>query len=323
MQPLFMRGPSVTLRTILLIIASVMIMTADHRWHHLETARGVIESYFIYPLRFLVNLPADFAGWVDESMSSHSTLLEENRELREQQLRAQVSLQKLSILEKENERLRKMLSARPKVGEQVLIAELLSIDLDPYRQQVILNKGRSQGVYLGQPIIDAWGVMGQVIHAGNQSATAMLISDPSHAIPVQINRNGLRSTAFGTGHAGLLELRYIPHNAQIEIGDLIVTSGLGGRFPPNYPVGRITEIDRPAGETFAVVQAEPVAHLDRSREVLLVWHNPPSTEVAADAEVDDTNEPEPQALPVTDDATDAEAAQTPDQPETEAPDAGE
>lgn len=292
MQPLFLRGPSVTLRTLILIIASVMIMTADHRWHHLEAMRGVIESYFIYPLRYLVNLPSQVTGWADESMSSHERLLEENRELRQQQLRAQVSLQKLSILEKENERLRKMLSARPKVGELVLVAELLSIDLDPYKQQVVINKGREQEVYLGQPIIDAWGVMGQVIHLGNHSSTAMLISDPSHAIPVQVNRNGLRSTAFGTGHAGLLELRYIPHNAELEIGDLIVTSGLGGRFPPNYPVGRITEIERPAGETFAQVVAEPVAHLDRSREVLLVWHNPPVEEADQPAGPEDITEPE-------------------------------
>ena len=278
MQSLFLRGPSVTLRTIILIIASVMIMTADHRWQHLASMRGVVETYVIYPLRYLVNVPADFASWVDNKLSSHSDLLQENRDLKEQQLRAQVSLQKLSILEKENERLRKMLSARPKVGELVLVAELLSIDLDPYKQQVVLNKGTKHEVYIGQPIIDAWGVMGQVIHTGQYSSTAMLISDPSHAIPVQVNRNGLRSTAFGTGRAGQLELRYIPHNAEIEIGDLIVTSGLGDRFPPNYPVGRITEIDRPAGETFASVVAEPVAHLDRSREVLLVWHNPPKAE---------------------------------------------
>jgi rod shape-determining protein MreC len=154
---------------------------------------------------------------------------------------------------------------------------------------VVINKGSAEEVYLGQPIIDAWGVMGQVIHVGNYSSTAMLISDPSHAIPVQVNRNGLRSTAFGTGQAGLLELRYLPHNAEIEIGDLIVTSGLGSRFPPNYPVGRITEIERPAGETFARVMAEPVAHLDRSREVLLVWHNPPVEETdppGASAEVE-------------------------------------
>ena len=290
MQSLFLRGPSVTLRTLILIVVSVMIMTADHRWRHLESMRGVVETYLIYPLRYLVNVPTDLFSWVDEELSSHQELLEENRDLKEQQLRAQVSLQKLSILEKENERLRKMLSAQPKVGELVLVAELLSIDLDPYRQQVVLNKGIEHEVYLGQPIIDAWGVMGQVIHTGNYSSTAMLISDPSHAIPVQVNRNGLRSTAFGTGHAGQLELRYIPHNAEIEVGDLIVTSGLGARFPPNYPVGRVTEIERPAGETFAHVIAEPVAHLDRSREVLLVWHNPPIVEEKVTEEVSDASQ---------------------------------
>jgi len=278
MQTLFSRGPSVTLRTIILVIASIIIMIADHRWNHLENLRGSIDTYVIHPLRYVINLPAQFAVWTDESLSSHSSLLDENNELKEQQLRALVSLQKLSILEKENERLRKMLSARSKVGQLVLVAELLSVDLDPYKQQVIINKGTLKQIYIGQPIIDAWGVMGQIIHTSKYSATAMLISDPSHAIPVQVNRNGLRSTAFGTGNSQKLELRYIPQNAEIEIGDLIVTSGLGERFPPNYPVGRITEVERPAGETFARVIAEPVAHLDSSREVLLVWHNPPVEE---------------------------------------------
>ncbi|VAW58283.1 Rod shape-determining protein MreC [hydrothermal vent metagenome] len=272
MQPLFLQGPSVTLRTILLVIASIVIMVADHRWQTLETVRGGIESYVVYPLRYTINLPSRLVGWWDESLSAQEELLTENKKLQEQQLRAQVSLQKLSVLEKENDRLRKMLSAQPKVGEMVLIAEILAIDLDPYKQQVILNKGRNKDVYIGQPIIDAWGVMGQVVHLGAYSSTALLISDPSHAIPVQVNRSGLRSTAFGTGNSQLLELRYIPHNADLEIGDVINTSGMGGRFPPNYPVGRIISIERPAGESFATVLAEPVAHLDRSREVLLVWH---------------------------------------------------
>lgn len=286
MQSLFLRGPSVTLRTILLVVISIVVMVADHRWHHLESVRGTIETYLIYPLRYAINLPGQFVEWGDESLSSHQVLLEEKRKLEEQRLRAQVSLQKLSVLEKENARLRKMLSAQTKIGEMVLVAEILSIDLDPYKQQVVLNKGRNNEVYIGQSIIDAWGVMGQVVHLGEHSATALLISDPSHAIPVQVNRSGLRSTAFGTGNSQLLELRYIPHNADIEIGDQIISSGLGGRFPPNYPVGRIVSIERPAGESFATVLAEPVAHLDRSREVLLVWHNPPVKDVLLnDAEV--------------------------------------
>lgn len=272
MQPLFLQGPSVTLRTILLVIVSIVVMVADHRWHTLETVRDAIESYVVYPLRYTINIPSRVVNWGDEWLSSHETLLESNRKLQEQQLRAQVSLQKLSVLEKENDRLRKMLSAQPKVGEMVLVAEILAIDLDPYKQQVILNKGRNKDVYIGQPVIDAWGIMGQVVHLGMFSSTALLISDPSHAIPVQISRSGLRSTAFGAGNSQLLELRYIPHNADIEVGDVINTSGLGGRFPPNYPVGRIISIERPAGESFATVLAEPVAHLARSREVLLVWH---------------------------------------------------
>ena len=272
MQPLFLPGPSVTLRAILLLIASVAVMVADHRWQHLEAMRGVLESYVIYPLRYTINVPVDFIRWADRGMSSHKFLLQENADLKEQQLRAQVSLQKLSVLERENDRLREMLGAKPKVGERMLVAELLVIDLDPNRQQVVINKGADQGVYLGQPVIDAWGVMGQVVHVADTSATAMLISDPNHAIPAQINRNELRTTVFGLGYGGRLELRHIPHNADIEPGDLLVTSGLGGRFPANYPVARIVEIERPVGETFAKVIAEPVAHLDRSREVLLVWH---------------------------------------------------
>lgn len=289
MQPLFLQGPSVTLRTIVLVVLSIVIMVADHRWHALETVRGVIDSYVVYPLRYTINLPSQLVEWGDESLSSHDTLLQENRKLQEQQLRAQVSLQKLSVLEKENDRLRKMLSAQPKVGEMVLVAEILAIDLDPYKQQVVLNKGQNKDVYIGQPIIDAWGVMGQVVHLGLFSSTALLISDPSHAIPVQVNRSGLRSTAFGTGNSQLLELRYIPHNADIEIGDVINTSGLGGRFPPNYPVGRIISIERPAGESFATVLAEPIAHLDRSREVLLVWHKQPIKDVIKQPSPDGAN----------------------------------
>jgi len=286
MQPLFLRGPSVTLRAILLVLASIAIMVADHRWNSLETLRDALESYVVYPLRYTINLPSRLVVWSDESLSSHQRLLGENRKLQEQRLRAQVSLQKLSVLEKENARLRIMLGAQPKVGELVLVAEILEIDLDPHKQQVILNKGRDKEAYIGQPIIDAWGVMGQVIHLGRYSSTALLITDPSHAVPVQVNRSGLRSTAFGMGLSQLLELRYIPHNADIEVGDVINTSGLGGRFPPNYPVGRIVSIERAAGDAFATVLAEPMAHLDRSREVLLVWHRLPVKDVQTTKFVD-------------------------------------
>ena len=274
MQTLFLKGPSVTFRMIILVIVSIALMTIDHRWNHLEIVRSTL-SHLLYPLQYTVDLPIRLYNWSEKTLSSQQALLQENKTLLDQQLQNSVSLQKLDILEKENSRLRELLSATPKVKEKVLIAEILTVDVNPYRQLIILNKSASNGVYPGQPIIDAEGVMGQVIYVNSLSATAILITDASHALPVQIDRTGLRTIAFGTGQSGFLDLKHITHNADIRKGDKLITSGLGGKFPPNYPVAIITNIEHPAGDAFAVVRAEPLALLDRSREVLLVWHNAP------------------------------------------------
>lgn len=260
-------------------------MTIDHRWNHLEIIRSTL-SHLLYPLQYTVDLPIRLYNWTEKTLSTQQSLLEENKSLLDQQLQNRVSLQKLDILEKENSRLRELLSATPKVKEKVLIAEILTVDVNPYRQLIILNKSASNGVYPGQPIIDAEGVMGQIIYVNSLSSTAILITDASHALPVQIDRTGLRTIAFGTGQSGFLDLKHITHNADIRKGDKLITSGLGGKFPPNYPVAIITSIERPAGEAFAKVRAEPLALLDRSREVLLVWHNPPETKSSAPASTD-------------------------------------
>lgn len=270
MQTLFLRGPSVTLRTIILVILSIILMTADHRWQHLDTVRNTL-SYLLFPVEYVVDLPIRLYYWGQQNMSSHQALLRENRELKEMQLQSRVQLQKLDILEKENERLRQLLSATPKTTEDHLIAEIVAVDVDPYRHFIVLNKGAKDRVYKGQPIIDAHGVMGQIVYVNAMTSTAMLISDVSHAIPVQVDRTGLRSVAFGTGQTDYLDLRHIPHNADIHVGDKLISSGLGERFPRNYPVATITNIDRDTGETFIAVRAEPMAQLDTSREVLLVW----------------------------------------------------
>jgi rod shape-determining protein MreC len=270
MQTLFLRGPSATLRMIILVIVSIVLMTIDHRWQHLDNVRNTL-SYLLYPVEYVVDLPIRLYYWGDETLSTHQTLLEENRRLRDLQLQSRVQLQKLDILEKENERLRQLLSATPKTTEDHLIAEIIAVDVDPYRHFIVLNKGSKDRVYKGQPIIDAHGVMGQVIYVNAMTSTAMLITDVSHAIPVQIDRTGLRSVAFGTGQTDYLDLRHIPHNADIRVGDKLISSGLGERFPRNYPVAVITNIDRNTGETFVGVRAEPLAQLDTSREVLLVW----------------------------------------------------
>lgn len=270
MQTLFLRGPSATLRMIIFVFISLALMTVDHRWKHLDAVRNTL-SYLLYPVEYVVDLPIRLYYWSEEVMSSQQNLLDENRQLRDMQLQSRVQLQKLDILEKENERLRKLLSATPKTTEDHLIAEIIGVDVDPYRHFIVLNKGTHDGAYKGQPIIDAHGVMGQIVYVNAMSSTAMLITDVSHAIPVQIDRTGLRSVAFGTGQTDYLDLRHIPHNADLRVGDKLISSGLGERFPRNYPVAVITKIDRDTGETFIDVRAEPLAQLDTSREVLLVW----------------------------------------------------
>lgn len=277
MQTLFLQGPAVTLRMIILVIASIVLMTVDHRWNHLEIVRSTL-SQLLYPLQYTIDLPIRLYYWADETLSSHQTLLDDNRRLEDLHLQTRVQLQKLDILEKENARLRELLSATPKLGEKILIAEIIKVDVDPFRQLIVINKGSNEDIYRGQAIIDAQGVMGQITHVNALSSMAMLITDASHALPVQIDRTGLRAVAFGTGKIDFLDLRHIPHNSDIRKGDKLITSGLGGRFPANYPVAIITHVDRPAGELFASVRAEPLALLDQSREVLLLWHNEPESE---------------------------------------------
>jgi rod shape-determining protein MreC len=245
-------------------------MVVDHKEHHVETVRNAI-SVVIYPIQYLVNLPVAVANWMSESVSSHETLSEENERLRIQHLLFKAQLQKLAALQVENVRLRELLQSSKKVGENVLIAELLAVDLDPFSRKIVINKGTNDNTYLGQPVLDAEGIMGQIVHTGPFSSTAMLITDANHAIPVHVNRNGLRAIALGTGAPDILEIPYLPNSADVVVGDLLTSSGLGGRFPRDYPVARITQVTRDPTQPYATVTAEPIALLERSREVLLVW----------------------------------------------------
>ena len=270
MQPLFQQATGPLLRTLFFVLLSTTLMVADHRFNQLEQVRGFL-SAAIAPLRYAVDLPARFLGWSSDQVRLREELIERVNALERENLRLRARQLKFETIRSENERLRTLLDSTSERDERVLVAELLSVALDPYRQQVVVNQGEHDDVYAGQPLIDAYGVMGQVINAGPFTATALLISDPNHALPVQINRNGLRTIAEGTGEPDRLQLRYIPNNADVRVGDLVVSSGLGGRFPPNYPVATIVEVERRPGQPFARVIAEPRAHLDRSREVLLVW----------------------------------------------------
>ncbi len=242
----------------------------DHRQHHLESIRGGI-SLVLSPLNYLVNLPVRIGNWASETLATREQLQEENTRLRSERLTLNARLQRMASLEEENARLRALLKSAPKVAERLLIAELLSVDFDPFTRQVMLNKGSVAGLYEGQPLLDAHGIMGQLVHLAPFTATAMLITDPSHAIPVQFNRTGLRAVALGTGSAEFMEIPHIPNNANIQVGDLLVTSGLGGRFPAGYPVAEVVRFEPDPTQPYAEVLAAPSAHLERSREVLLVW----------------------------------------------------
>ena len=246
------------------------MMTVDHRQGHLQKVRSAL-SVFVYPLQYVANLPVTITYWASESLVTRTRLVEENDLLREERLVLSRKVQKYAFLAAENERLREMLQSSKKLDERVLIAELVAVDLQPLRHQILINKGQREGVFDGQPIVDANGVMGQVVHVGPLSSTVLLLTDPTHAIPVQINRNGLRSIAVGTGQSHILQLEHLPNNVDIKEGDLVVSSGLGSRFPPGYPVGVVEDISRVPGEPFAKVAITPSAQLDRSREFLLVW----------------------------------------------------
>lgn len=262
------------------------MMTVDHRQGHLKKVRSAL-SVFVYPLQYVASLPITITNWTSEAFVTRSSLMEENARLRDEQLMLSSKVQKVEILKAENERLREMLQSSEKLDERVLIAELLAVDLQPLRHKIVINKGQREGVYEGQPIVDANGVIGQVVHVGPFSSTVLLLTDPMHAIPVQINRNGLRSVAVGVGQNNTLQLEHLPNNVDIKEGDLVVSSGLGSRFPSGYPVGVVYNISRVPGEPFAKVTILPSAQLEKSREVLLVWpkagiESSPTTNSSAD-----------------------------------------
>lgn len=247
-------------RSVLNIIVTPIVITAD------------------YPARTFVLAQERFASQVD--MQGQIRLLEQDQLL----LRAKVI--KMAALAAENHRLRDLLGSAAKLQDNVLVAELIGIDPDPKRHEVIIDKGSQSGVFVGQPLIDAQGLMGQVITTSLYTSRIMLIIDESHSVPVQVNRSNLRLIAQGTGITGQLELIHVPDTADIKEGDLLVSSGLGNRFPVGYPVGVVNKVEHDPSKPFAVVTAIPSASLARSRHVLLVFADPVKAQDASNPQID-------------------------------------
>lgn len=267
---LFANGPSINTRLLVAVIASCALLATEHNSQRLDPLRAAL-SFFVDPIKYLVDLPSLLFDQAAKSVNSYTELKKENDSLREQQLVDQIRLLKFAALEKENIRLRALLENSFKLGEQVLIAELLSVKTAPYEHIVVVNKGTRFGVHQQQPVLDANGVVGQVFRALPLTSEIMLITDPNHAIPVQVNRNGLLTIAVGSGQLNRLILPFLPNNADIRPGDLLITSGMGGTFPQGYPVAVVDEFTSQPNKPFANITATPKAHLDRNRELMIVW----------------------------------------------------
>jgi rod shape-determining protein MreC len=294
-RPLLLKGPALGLRLAILVLLSLALMVADHRGGHLVVVRSGL-SAALYPLQWAVHAP--FAAWdaLRRNLTGRSTLEADSVVLQSENLLLKLRQMRFEALEQENLRLREARESSSRVVQRSLVAEIMRIDLDPFRQRVLVNKGARDGVFTGQAALDATGVFGQVTRVGPVTAEIIMISDPEHAIPVQVNRTGVRTIAVGLGQPDVLSLPFLPRNADLEEGDLVVSSGLGGVFPPGYPVARVTEVRRDAAEHLLSVSAVPLAKLDRDPEVLLVWFEGA------------VPEPEPQAADETDGSAAARAA---------------
>ena len=264
------RIPALGVRVLACAALSVVLMVVDHRQHHLDTVRRAI-GVAVYPVQIVVDAPFRFWRWLAEATADRSALQDELDRLQTERALTKAELLQLTALKAENDRLRDLLDARPRTHDRIRVAEIMSVDANPYRHSFIIDIGDHDGVFAGQAIIDADGVIGQVLEAGMTTSQAILISDPSHALPVEVSRNGLRTIAIGTGEFDRLDLPFLPNNADIVPGDILVTSGLGGAFPPGYPVGVVGSVNRMPQAPFADVTAVPAAALDQVREVLLVW----------------------------------------------------
>lgn len=228
-------------------------------------------SLMLTPLQWIIDVPSRVAGEVSDVVVDRRLLLKENAKLKSEALLLEREVQQNAALKRENERLRELIGGSLRIDEQVQLVELIGVNPDPFQHQVIIDRGSEGEVVMGQPVLDAGGIMGQVVELSHYTSRVMLITDARHALPVELNRNGFRSIALGKGVLDELELEHVPDTADVQVGDLVITSGLGGRFPRGYPVAIVAEVIRDPGQQFSKVIIKPTALLDKSRHLLLVY----------------------------------------------------
>jgi rod shape-determining protein MreC len=271
MDTIFTRGPSLNNRLALALVLSVLLIFVDHKLDGFKSTRVYLNS-IMSPLQYIANLPGLMLNESAQRLTSQEQLLAENQKLNNQLLLMSEKLQQFEVIQKENRQLRELLQAPLRIDSRKMVAELMAVDKNPYSQQVVINKGAIDGVYLSQPVIDDKGIVGQVTEVGTTNSRVLLIADVTHAIPVRSLRNDIRFIANGSGSLNELYLEHVPHSVDIKVGDILVSSGLGKVFPEGYPVAQVTQVVRDESRPFAQVVVSPVAKLDRLRHLLLLWY---------------------------------------------------
>jgi rod shape-determining protein MreC len=272
------RTTGLLFRCVLYSLLALALIIVDKRYDHLGKIRRLL-SVVAYPVQIAVASPFEGWHWFRDSVSTRDALRADKTKLEAELRVAQFRLQRYEALEAETQRLRALRENTAGMTDRFLIGDVMNVDLDAFRERVLVDKGAGDGIYVGQAVLDSGGVFGQVARVGQLTSEVILVSDAAHAIPVQINRNGLRTVAVGTGDTNRLKLPYLPTSADVVAGDLLVTSGLGGGFPAGYPVGTIAEVKRDPAQSLADVDVKPAAALDRSRELLFVWLKPQAVEL--------------------------------------------
>lgn len=250
-------------------------MGADKYTGGSATLRAMLNS-LVTPIYYFASLPEDVLNWSVDQFRSREALQEENQMLKQVQLMQAEKLQRFTFLEQENKKLRALLDSPVRQQGKKMIAEVMAIDSHPFRDVVVVNRGAVDGVFEGQPVIDEFGIVGQVASVATTSSRVILISDSTHAIPVRIERNGVRALIEGSGRINTLKANNVPHSIDIKENDIMVTSGLGGVFPEGYPVAKVTKVEHDLSLPFSQITAEPVAQLDRVSKVLLLWFEKPA-----------------------------------------------
>jgi len=245
-------------------------MVLDKRTTTVEQLRAAL-SVPLTPLQYIVSWPITLVEHISQIASTHDALIKENIDLKADQLLLRAQVLRLMSIESENSQLKSLLRSSTQIQGKTEIAQLLAIATDPFVHQVTINKGYRDNVYVGQPVLDSTGVMGQIIQAGPVTSRVLLINDPQSGVPVQNTRNGLRAIAMGDGYTGRLHLMNVPQTADIQPGDVFITSGLGQNYPQGYPVGRVVSVTHDPAVSFVGILLDPNAHLNQSRQVLLVW----------------------------------------------------